>query len=46
MRSDVTGLQIAGNPDAAADSWFLPARAVQIEASWEPENPVFRVGRR
>ncbi|WP_271270642.1 BatD family protein [Aliamphritea hakodatensis] len=44
VRSDATGLQIAGNPDAAAGSWFLPARAVQIEASWESQNPVFRVG--
>ena len=44
VRSDATGLQIAGNPDAAAGSWFLPARAVKIEASWEPQNPVFRVG--
>lgn len=44
VRSDSLTLQVTGNPNATQDSWFLPAKAVHIEARWQPVSPVFRVG--
>ena len=43
LRSAPVTLDIQARPDGAA-GWFLPAKAVELSARWEPENPAFRVG--
>ncbi|KIC39049.1 hypothetical protein RA27_18015 [Ruegeria sp. ANG-R] len=43
-RSDAITLDVLANPGTGTSGWFLPAKAVQIEAAWQPENPSFREG--
>lgn len=43
VRSDVLRLDVLANP-AGAGGWFLPAKAVELQAEWQPANPVFREG--
>ncbi len=43
VRSDALSLDVQANP-AGSGNWFLPATAVELQAEWEPANPVFREG--
>lgn len=42
-RSDALTLDIKASPGGASD-WFLPAKAVELQAAWTPDNPTFREG--
>ncbi|WP_157973706.1 BatD family protein [Tropicimonas sp. IMCC34043] len=42
-RSQAITLDIKPRPGAATD-WFLPAKNVDLTASWQPEAPTFKVG--
>lgn len=39
-------LDVQANPNADGNSaqWFLPAKAVELQAEWQPKNPTFKVG--
>lgn len=39
-------LDVQANPNADSNSaqWFLPAKAVELQAEWQPKNPTFKVG--
>lgn len=39
-------LDVLANPNANGNSaqWFLPAKAVELQAEWQPKNPTFKVG--
>lgn len=44
-RSDAITLDVLANPNASASGdWFLPAKAVELQADWLPETPTFREG--
>ncbi|WP_394690578.1 BatD family protein [Hoeflea sp.] len=43
VRSQPLTLDIKGRP-GQADGWFLPAKKVELESVWNPDNPVIKVG--
>ncbi|NIZ12035.1 BatD family protein [Phaeobacter sp. HF9A] len=43
-RSDALTLTVLANPHAGTSDWFLPAKAVELRATWQPETPNFREG--
>ena len=43
-RSDGITFDVLANPGAGTSDWFLPAKAVQIQAEWQPADPSFREG--
>ncbi len=43
-RTDALQLNVLANPGVGTSGWFLPAKAVKIEAERQPANPVFREG--
>lgn len=42
-RSDALTLDVQADPSGGGD-WFLPAKAVELRAEWQPETPTFRAG--
>lgn len=42
-RSDALTLDVQADPSGGSD-WFLPAKAVELRAEWQPETPTFRAG--
>lgn len=42
-RSDALTLDVQADPNGGSD-WFLPAKAVELRAEWQPETPTFRAG--
>jgi len=43
-RSRPLELQVRPRPNAARGQWWLPARSVELEESWQPANGRIRVG--
>ncbi|MHA3916562.1 BatD family protein [Halovulum sp. GXIMD14793] len=43
-RSDAVTINVSANPATSGSDWFLPAKAVEIKAEWDPANPQFREG--
>ena len=43
LRSQSLTLQVEKRPDDIK-GWFLPAKQVELAASWSPQAPIFRVG--
>ncbi|OSP55970.1 hypothetical protein BV911_04800 [Pseudoruegeria sp. SK021] len=43
VRSEPLTLKIKADP-STEPGWFLPAKAVQISAQWEPQSPTFTAG--
>ncbi len=43
VRSAPLTINIKARPGKAS-GWFLPAKMVELHATWTPENPTFRVG--
>lgn len=41
--TEALSIQVKAQPVTSAD-WFLPAKNVELEASWDPAQPQFRVG--
>jgi hypothetical protein len=44
LRSNAVSLDVAAKPEEARGEWFLPARSVELQQSWSPAKPSFRVG--
>jgi len=44
VRSSPLTLHVRPPPEAAAGNWWLPARALVLEESWDPEPAEIRVG--
>lgn len=44
VRSNPLTLTIEGKATANASQWFLPAKAVELQATWPVPNPTFTVG--
>ncbi|MBW8638017.1 BatD family protein [Hoeflea sp. WL0058] len=42
-RSNTIQIDVAANPAGQSD-WFLPAKAVDLKQSWQPDHPDFQVG--
>ena len=42
-RSNAVKIDVAANPAGQSD-WFLPAKAVDLKQSWQPDHPEFKVG--
>lgn len=37
-------ISVENSPATATGTWFLPAKAVELQAEWQPKNPTFKVG--
>jgi BatD DUF11 like domain len=44
VRSNPITLHVKPRPTEAGSEWFLPARAVELQETWTPSRPSFRVG--
>lgn len=44
VRGNSLTLNIEGKAGANADQWFLPAKAVELQAKWQPQSPTFSAG--
>ncbi|GKX33064.1 MAG: hypothetical protein MnENMB40S_06820 [Rhizobiaceae bacterium MnEN-MB40S] len=43
VRSNAIQIDVSANPAGQSD-WFLPAKAVELKQSWQPDHPDFQVG--
>lgn len=45
-KSKALTLNVSANPNTngSPSDWFLPAKAVELQAEWSPQNPSFKVG--
>lgn len=44
VRSNPLALSVLGKPMSNDSEWFLPAKAVELSAEWQPTNPTFKQG--
>ncbi|MCV0428110.1 MAG: BatD family protein, partial [Roseibium sp.] len=43
-RSDAIKMSVEGGTATGDEQWFLPAKAVELISSWQPDQPEFKVG--